>query len=88
MTDTAQSMNIQATTAAYNYAVRILINEFHTTDMDEVAGVAAAYALEFWAEWLPGNILTGGARPIIPDRASATDSLCLTPGMMAVADVQ
>jgi len=52
---TTESPRIVALDAAYDFAVRILIDEFQQTDGNEIAGVAAAYALECWADWLPGT---------------------------------
>jgi len=43
---------IRALDAAYRFAVETMFED-GDTDRDEIAGVAADYALEFWQDWLP-----------------------------------
>ena len=45
--------HMSALDAAYEFAVEILIQEFQQRDGNEIAGAAASYALECWADWLP-----------------------------------
>ena len=67
---------IQALDAAYEFAVKTMF-EAGDTDRDEIAGVAADYALELWQDWLPDIGATSAQQDsLLEDHASTRGWEC------------
>jgi len=71
----------RAIDAAYQFALQTMVDDFHATDTDEIAGVAAAYALEHWEEWLADSDWLIGLTLDISDEESPIYSVCYIPGL-------
>jgi hypothetical protein len=69
----------RAMDAAYQFALQTMVNDFHATDTDEIAGVAAAYALEHWEEWLADSDWLIELNVDISEEESPTYSVCYIP---------
>ncbi|MDY6797816.1 MAG: hypothetical protein SVX28_03555 [Pseudomonadota bacterium] len=67
---------IQALDAAYAFAVEAMFED-GDTDREEIAGVAADYALGLWQDWLPDSGATSGQQvSLLEDYTSTRDWDC------------
>lgn len=52
MSRTTDAQRIRAVDAAYDYAIAELVRADDLVDSNQIAGVAASYALSCWEDWL------------------------------------
>lgn len=53
---------IAAMDAAYRYALDVLTVDYPASNIDEIAGIAAEYALINWREWATDNLRSDAIR--------------------------
>lgn len=54
MIDATTPRKIDALDSAYHFAIELLRSELTISDGNEIASVAAAYALAHWSDWMDG----------------------------------